>query len=282
MPDPTKLLPTIRRAIRAVGDQPGRSGHLVSLDRATDVIVAGDLHGHVPNLKAILTAANLAGNPTRHLILQELIHGKFTYPQGGEKSHQLVDLFCALKCQYPDRVHYLPGNHEFAQLTNRPIGKGDTTCNAEFRFGVETAYGVEPAREIYDEYMKLFNALPLSVRLPNRIWISHSLPAGKHLPTFDASIFTRESFIPADYLPGGSIYAVVWGRDTSEPTVTEYLKRVQADRLITGHIPLESGFQFPTPNHLILDCSASPSAWAIVPADRAVSDEEWRACPQTF
>ena len=282
MPDPAKLLATVRRAAELVTATPGRVGHRVELQNCRELLVAGDLHGHVPNFKVVFAAAELARRPDRHLVLQELIHSSFTYPRGGEKSHQLVDLFCALKCQYPDRVHYLPGNHELAQFTNRPIGKGETTCNAEFRFGVEAAYGVGPAREIYDAYMDLIRRLPLAVRTPNRVFVSHSLPAKKYLPVFDATKLEAEDYAVEDYLPGGSVYALVWGRDTSLETVTEYLNRVDADFLISGHIPLETGFESPTEKHLIVDCSASPAASVLLPADRPVTRDEILAGVNVF
>ena len=282
MPDPVKLLATVRRAAEFVTATPGRKGHRVELQNCKDVLVAGDLHGHIPNFKVILTAADLAKNPGRHLVLQELIHSTFMYPKGGEKSHQLVDLFCALKCQYPERVHYLPGNHELAQLSNRPIGKGETTCNAEFRFGVESAYGIGPAREIYDAYMDLIRRLPIALRTPNRVLISHSLPAKKHLLTFDAKKLEAETYVPEDYLPGGSLYAIVWGRDTTLETVTEYLSRVDADFLVTGHIPLETGFLMPTEKQLLVDCSSTPSAYVLFPTDRPIDQALMLASVKTF
>ena len=73
--------------------------------------------------------------------MQELVHGPFRYPQGGDKSHQLVDLIAALKCQYPQRVHYLLGNHELAQWRRQAIGKGDVDQNELFRTGITNAYG---------------------------------------------------------------------------------------------------------------------------------------------
>jgi hypothetical protein len=276
MPDPAKLLVTVRRAIQAVLDQPGRVGHLVNAD-CDEILIAGDMHGHVPNFKTVLMAAELGKHPRRHLVLQELIHGPFEYPNGGEKSHQLVDLFCALKCQYPDRVHYLPGNHELAQLNNRPIGKGETTCNSLFRFGVEAAYGVEPAREIYDRYMDLIRALPLAIKTPNRIFISHSLPASKYLPTFQPSIFTKETYSLEDFQPGGSVYAVVWGRETTAEICQSYLKSVQGDWLVSGHIPLETGARFPSDRHVIVDCSVSPMAYTLLPTTREITHAEFQA-----
>ncbi len=112
------------------------------------MVIAGDLHGHVPNFQAVYQQAELAKHPRRHLVLQEVVHGKFRYPLGGDKSHQLLDLFAALKNQFPTRVHLLMGNHELAQWTDRPILKGDEDLNLLFVNGLQEAYG-EQASGIY-------------------------------------------------------------------------------------------------------------------------------------
>ena len=130
MPDPDRLLRTLYKAAEAVRRTPGRQGRVVRLPAATDILVAGDMHGNLGNFQAVYQNADLANNPGRHLVLQELVHGKQCYPNGGDKSHQLIDLFAALKCQYPDRVHLLLGNHELSQWTNRLVLKEDKDLNA--------------------------------------------------------------------------------------------------------------------------------------------------------
>jgi hypothetical protein len=274
MPAPERVLTLLRRAIDHVAATPGRTGHLVRLrDGTTDVIVAGDLHGHVPNFQAVLKAADLANHPSRHLVLQEVVHGPFQYPDGSDKSHQLVDLFAALKCQYPGRVHLLPGNHELAEWTGRPIGKGDDLQNDRFREGVTAAYGAA-SEDVYRAYLDLFRACPLAVRLPNRIWLSHTLPAAKYLPTFDEARLEAETFATEDVTPGGWVFGLLWGRDTSEANVAEYLRKCDADLLVSGHIPTDEGFDVPNGRQLIVDCSATPAAVALVPAGRPITHAE--------
>ena len=117
MPDPVRLLATIRQAIRACRPTPGRHGRLLRLEGAEEVLVSGDLHGNLENFRRLLSLADLGAHPGRHFVLQELIHGPFEYSTGGDKSHQLLDVAAALKSQYPERVHILPGNHELAQWT---------------------------------------------------------------------------------------------------------------------------------------------------------------------
>jgi hypothetical protein len=273
MPDPARLLNTIARAIDAIQATTGRRGRLIELADASDVLVAGDLHGHIPNFQAVYQTADLANQPRRHLVLQEVVHSKFRYPLGGDKSHQLLDLFCALKTQFPNRVHLLMGNHELAQWTANPIMKGDDDLNAMFSSGIQEAYG-NRAPEIEAAYQRLFDALPLAIRLPNRIFLCHSLPAARHMERFDLNVLESDD-PPADaWQPKGIIYALLWGRDCSNVNAEQFLRKVDCDWLITGHIPCEAGFAMPNERQIILDCCTSPAACAMVSADRPLSHDE--------
>lgn len=267
------MLTTLHRAIDAVRATPGRNGHLMRLPECTDVLVAGDLHGHIPNFQTILQHADLKNHPRRHLVIQELIHGRFRYPNGGDKSHQLVDLFAALKCQYPHQVHYLPGNHELAQRTNRPVGKGSESYNDLFRDGVRAAYGSH-AGEIYQAYMELFRICPLMVRTPNGVIASHSLPAERYLPAFDPRRLEEDDYTVDDLQPGGFVYSLVWGRDTDDENVAAFLDRCDAHLLVTGHIPTDDGFLVPNDRQLIVDSAEVPAACVLFPADRMLTHAE--------
>ena len=179
MPDPDRLLLTLRRAEQAFRDTPGRGRMSIHLNDASELLVAGDLHGNLENFRQILKLADLASSPARHLVLQEAIHGGFAYPDGSDKSHQLLDLIAALKVQYPRQVHFLLGNHELAQAMGRMIGKGDADLNRQFSEGVTHAYGGR-ADEVFAQYQRLLAVVPLAVRTPNRVLVSHSLPPAAH------------------------------------------------------------------------------------------------------
>ena len=71
--------------------------------------------------------------------------------------------------------------------------------------------------------------------------MSHSLPAASKLAEFDLSALERNDIDESAWLPGGSAHALVWGRDLSLGNVTEFLRKVDADWLICGHIPCEKG-----------------------------------------
>ena len=209
--------------------------------------------------------------------MQELIHGRFTYPDGNDKSHQAVDLWCALKFQFPTRVHYLPGNHELSQWTNRLIAKDDLDLNASFHDGVRTAYGAQ-GDEVYAAYLDLFAVLPIAVRTPNRVFLSHSLPAPVALTSLDLALLERDGHADADLVPGGLIYSILWGRDTSAANVAAYLEKVDADLLVSGHVPCETGFAVPNDRQVILDSLATPAAYCLFPADKPILHADLVKC----
>ena len=281
MPDPNRLLSTLHRAVQAFRSTPGRRGRVVHLEDAADVLAAGDLHGNVENFSLLLKRADLGAHPRRHLVLQEVVHGPFRYPTGGDKSHQLVDLVAALKCQYPHQVHLLLGNHELSQWTGRLIAKADDDLNALFQEGVEAAYGSR-AKEVYAAYEELFAAIPLAVRTPNRVFLSHSVPTSKRLEGFDLAALERDEHTEEDLILGGLVHALVWGRDTRSTTVEAFLEKVGADLVITGHIPCPEGYEAPNGRQLILDALGTPACYCLFPADRPLTHAELVSCVGTL
>src|SRR5262249_24793145 len=149
-------------------------------------------------------------------------------------------------------------------------GKGDVDYNDVFREGVASAYGSR-FEEIYAAYLELFAVIPLAVRTPNRVFLSHSLPSAKRLETFDPAVLERDEHMEGDLKPGGSVYALVWGRDTSAATVTAFLKTVDADWLLSGHIPCEKGYGVPNDRQLILDALGTPACYCLFPTDRPLT-----------
>jgi hypothetical protein len=281
MPDPQRLLHTLARARQAFRDTPGRSGRLVRLTDVDEVLAAGDMHGSVENFRLLLQKADLGKHPRRHLVLQELVHGPFRYPAGGDKSHQLLDLLAALKCQYPRQVHMLLGNHELCQWTDQKIAKGDDNYNDLFYEGVLTAYGTH-AEAIYAAYRELLAVVPLALRTPHRIFLSHSLPGAARLAAFDPALLEQDDCGEEPLRPGGGLHALVWGRDTRPATVTAFLQMVDADLLISGHIPCDRGFDAPNDRQLILDSMGTPACYCLFPTTRPLSHPELLACLGTL
>ncbi len=275
MPDPEKVLATVRRATALFRAAPGRSGGMVTLDGEglVDVMVVGDLHGNIPAFRQVLQVAALDKNPGRHLVLQELIHGPRMYPDDkGDRSHQLVDLVCALTCQFPKRVHLILGNHELSELTGRAIAKNGIPLNALFRQGIDTAYGPRGA-DVYDAYRELFAALPLCVRTPNRVLLCHTIPDGLDLDKLDLEVLKLDSWPEEAMKRHGTVYALTWGRDTSDETIDRFAAMIDADWFVTGHQPCDDGFRQANHRQIIIDGTDPYPAYCLFPAHEPVSVE---------
>lgn len=281
MPDPKRLLNTLRQATLAFRNTPGRRGRLLCLEDAAEVLIGGDLHGNVENFRRLIQRADLARHPRRHFVAQELVHGPFLYATGGDKSHQLLDLVAALKCEFPTRVHALLGNHELAQWTGQWIAKDDIDLNDLFLRGVNSAYGPH-AGDIFAAYREMLSTWPLAVRTANRVLLSHSLPPANRLESFNPGLLEESAPDGPAWKPGGALHALLWGRDVRSETVQGFLKRMDADLLITGHIPCPEGFAVPNDRQIILDCLGAPACYCLFPAARPLSHADLVACVHTL
>ena len=273
MPDPQKILATIRKATELMRSTPGRSGSVIALDDADEVMVVGDLHGNLPAFRQALVIAALEKNLRRHLVLQELVHEVNKYDDDRpDRSHRLVDLISALKCQYPDRVHLILGNHELSELTGRIIGKDGHALNLRFRQGMELAYGPR-TQEVYEAYLALFSALPLAIRTRNRVFVCHTLPDARYLGDLDLALLQADQWPKEAMKRGGTIYALTWGRDTTPETADRFAAMVDADWFITGHQPCDEGFRRASHRQIIIDGTNPFPAYCLFSAVEAVTIE---------
>lgn len=271
MTDLRKRLNTIRRATELTRATPGRAGGMITPERVEEIMVVGDLHGNLPAFTEVLRRAALDRHPGRHLILQELIHGKLMYAgDRGDRSHQLLDLFTALKCQYADRVHLILGNHELSELTGRVIVKDGETLNEKFRHGITTAYGAA-AGEVFEAYQGLFAALPLAIRTANRVFVCHTLPDGDALDALDLDLLKADTWPAEAMVRHGTIYALTWGRDTAGETADRFAAMVDADWFITGHQPCDEGFRLANHRQIIIDGTDPFPAYCLFPTTKPMT-----------
>lgn len=287
MPDPKRILALVRKATTLCRATPGRAGSLIQLgEAAEEVMVVGDLHGNLNGFRAALKLAALDRSPHRHLVLQELVHGpeEAGYPgDGGDRSHQLVDVVATLKCQYPDRVHVILGNHELSEITGRVIGKNGRVLNRDFRKGIGTCYG-EDADEIYRAYQEFFRAMPLGVRTRNRVLICHTIPDGSDLDALDleplrTGVWTEESMARR-----GTVYNLTWGRDNAPETADRFAAMMDVDLFVNGHQPCpESGFMQPNHRQVIVDGTGPTPAYCLFSAREPLGIDDLvegtRLCP---
>jgi len=273
MPDPQKLLATVRKATDLTRSTPGRVGKVITLDHAGDLMVVGDLHGNLPAFRQALGVAALDRHPKRHLVLQELVHEiNKDDDERPDRSHRLVDLVSALKCEYPDRVHLILGNHELSELTGRSIGKNGQDLNDRFRHGLELNYG-SSAQSIFQAYVRFFAALPLAVRTPNRVFVCHTLPDAITLDQLDLALLQADQWPKESMQRGGTIYALTWGRDTTAETADRFAAMVDADLFITGHQPCDEGFRQANHRQIIIDGTGPHPAYCLFPTQTPVSME---------
>lgn len=276
MPDPAKLIPLLGRAAELCRTTPGRTGAIVTLpDTARDVLVAGDLHGHLHVFARLLKLADLEHHPNRHLVLQEPTHDTRIDPDEGDidRSHRLIDVIAALKCQYPARVHLILGNHELSELTGRSILKKGHPLNRLFRQGVEASYG-DHADAVIAAYHDLFRSLPLAVRTPNRGLLCHTVPEAKDLDNLDRELLQTGVWTDESTRRGGTVYALTWGRDQSPETADRFAQMMDVDWFIAGHEACERGYLRANDRLLILDGRDPYPSYCLAPVDRPVTMDE--------
>ena len=187
-------------------------------------------------------------------------------------SHTMLEDVARLKVEYPDRVHFILGNHELAELVDYPIQKNKQMLNLLFRLGLQQMYG--PATDkVRESFFPFLRSCPLAVRLPGGVFVSHSLPENCDTRKFDKSIFTRE-LEDAEFLGRTGVFQLVWGRDYRRENAEAFTKLMDAKVLISGHEPCPEGFNAPNDFQIIIDCCADRASYVILPTDREFSHAE--------
>jgi hypothetical protein len=269
------IIATFGEAAAANGQTPGREGNVVVLTPtlAEDVMITGDLHGHRRNFNLIRRIAALDEHPRRHLIIQEVCHGGPTYPQnGGDMSHTMLEDVARMVTKYPERVHFILGNHELAELTNYPIQKNKQMLNMMFRLGMQQMYG--PACDkVREAFLVFLRSCPLAVRLLSGVFITHTIPENVDTRGFDKTIFQRD-LDAVEFAERGAFFQLVWGRDYRTENAKAFADLVGARVLINGHEPCPEGFQMPNPTQIILDCCCDKPSYVILPTDGELSQSE--------
>jgi len=238
------------RAAILMRRDPLRQGNVVALPHAGELVVLGDIHGDLDNFRRVVEWAALYRNRDKYLVLQELIHGGPQDDRGGDLSYRLLEEAAALKIRYKSQVQMILSNHDLCEILGSNITKSGVNTSAVFWRGIENAYG-SAWPEVHGAYRRFLAALPLAVRTPNGLFISHSTPQGDALESFDYSIFQR-ALAMEDYLPGGSVHALVWGRWHDQQAADRFAKAVEADVLVTGHQTSMPGVKTPTSRHIVL------------------------------
>ena len=232
-----------------------RSGQVVTLPPDHEVWMTGDIHDHRTNFKKLLAAAKLDENPTRHLVLHELVHGDHFDNEGREDSWKMLFQAAELKCDFPDQVHFLMANHDLAQIHGEGIMKAGLSVCEAFNKAIKRDF---PGHDLSVQVAitEFLLSLPLAIRCPNGLWFSHSLPADDQIEAFDYGVFEREPLTTPDYKKRvGPVYQLIWGRKFTDNGVAAFAEKVDARLFVTGHQPQESGSTTVGDRLLIVDSS---------------------------
>ena len=247
---PSATIELLKNGTDANNTDPYRHGNVIVLPNTGDIVVSGDLHGHIRNFQRIVKFAALADNPARHLVLQEIIHGGPEDNYGGCLSFGLLYEAVKLKVAFPHRVHFMLANHDTSFISDSEVMKNGKEMNAAMKSAMIRKYshdfdGVEIA------FKQFLFSQPLGMRCANRIWISHSLPGNREVDSFDPEVLHRPLQI-ADLNRPNSVYNFTWGRRHNRQTLDKMAKILDVDIFVLGHQAQLTGFMVQDNDLLIL------------------------------
>jgi hypothetical protein len=249
---PQTTIDLLNRGIQANHTDKFRRGNLIHLPAEGSLVVSGDIHGHRRNLERLITFTDLARHADRHAILQEIIHGGPEDADGGCLSYRLLFKAVQWKLDFPDRVHFVMGNHDTAFIISSEVMKNGKEMNRAMTAALEREFGPANA-DVQLAIRQFLFSQPLAVKCANRIWVSHSLPSDRLAEQFDAGIFERELRID-DCKKPGSAYLLTWGRRHSQAVLDRMAKLLDVDLFVVGHQPQPEGWRRAGDNLIILAC----------------------------
>jgi hypothetical protein len=265
MPQP--IVDLLNSGVQACNADRFRRGNLIHLPSDVQLIATGDIHGHRRNFERIVAFADLANNPDRHVLLQEIIHGGPRDTAGGCLSHQLLFDAIRYKLTFPNRVHIIMGNHDIAFINNSRVMKDGEEMNRLMRLALEREFQ-EAGDDIKLAIRQFLFSQPLAVRCENRIWLSHSLPADHFVDKFDRQILDKQMKIN-DCVKPGSAYLLTWGRNFSQKNLDKMAELFDIDIFILGHQPQTQGWSRAGDNLIII--ASDHNHGCLLPIDLAKS-----------
>lgn len=239
-----------RQAAELNVSDPRRKGSTVHLEEGCEMIVAGDLHGNRNALNKIIAHARLDARAACRLVLQEMGHGPVDPKSGHDRSIDVLLRAARLKVQHPQQVLFLMGNHDLAQFTGNEITKEGRGVCKSFIAGVNFAFG-EQGGEVLDAVNEFFRSMPLAIRCPSGVMLSHSLPAPNRMKLAGTDVLQR-AYREEDYHRGGSVYEWTWGRGQTSQQLDELAAELGIDFFILGHRHVESGYEIFAPRGMVI------------------------------
>lgn len=253
-------------------EDPLLHGSLLRFPPYGQLVMTGDLHGHRRNFERIQTFCNLQQYAARHVIIHEIVHQEIASLDARDDSHRVL-LDCARwKCEFPEQVHFLMGNHELAQLQRHEITKNGRVVIDDFDTAVREDYG-QQGDEVLQAINQFIATMPLAGRSENRVMVSHSLPSPRMLPAFDQTLLFRKP-TPEDLSDHGSAHMLVWGRYHTEAVLQKLSGMMDVDFFICGHQPQETGYDILHDKLIILASDHNHGAFMTLDLNKPVTLEK--------
>lgn len=217
-----------------------RRGNVVSLAGDDQVLYSGDLHGHRENLGKIIAAAGLGKDSHSRVVIQEVIHGPLD-ADGLDRSLSLLMRVARLKLAHPVQVLTLLANHDIAQITGNEITKGGMGVCEAFTRGVRDSYG-DDTDEVIAGMNEFLLAMPLAIRCPNGLWMSHSLPSPSRQELAGLDILDRPTTLD-DLSRGRPVYEWTWGRGHTPEQIESLAAQLGVSVFLLAHRHCENGYE---------------------------------------
>ncbi|MBE0536124.1 MAG: metallophosphoesterase [Phycisphaerae bacterium] len=234
------MIELCRQGIEVNGGSAFRVGNVIHLPPAGRVIVTGDLHGHRRNFERVVAFADLGHHPETYVVFQEILHGGPEDEAGGCLSFKLFFDVLKYQLEFPGQVFLVMGNHDTAIIVDNDVMKAGKEMNVALKAAMRRSFG-----ERYEANLAALRAYllsqPVAVRFPNRIWMSHSLPADRFVDSFDMALFERK-LLSGDMLRPEPLYKLTWGRRQSPEAIEKMARLLDVDYFVVGHQPQEQGW----------------------------------------
>ena len=220
------------------------------LEIPPDVVIVGDIHGHVLDLIRIFDTFGLP-DKQRYLFLGDIV-------DRGEFSIESIIIIFLCKYLFPDNFFIIRGNHEFLQMCS----------NLGFSRQIANVYNDST---IFDAFIECFSFLPLSALIGTSFFCVHGgigpshnfLQQFKELkrPIVDFSdmfledIVWSDPYLNVNFFEKSSIrgYGYLFGKDATE----EFLKQNKLKLLIRAHECVSGGYCYMHDGMVVTVFSAS-------------------------
>jgi len=168
------------------------------------------------------------------------------------------------------------GNHDLSQIVGNEITKaGQGSCEA-FAAGIYEEFG-SGGDEILTAVADMLQAMPLAVRCPGGVFISHSLPSPHRMDLAGTEILTRDYHL-ADFRRGGSVYEWTWGRNLEPDQIESLAKKIGVEFFILGHQHAKAGYEKIGPRAVTITTDNSHGCVVQFMSDQAIDSDSLDSC----